>query len=104
MYNVKFNREKFNTAIKRLRNPKSTCLIFKNGKIVLTDCKSVDQCNKALLKIANMIQKLVYKINITDKSVKNMVDCYNVRSTINFTSLEKCIDLRLHLNLKFFTA
>jgi transcription initiation factor TFIID TATA-box-binding protein len=85
---------KFNAAIKRLRNPRSTCLIFKNGKLVLTGCKSVEECNIALFKIAKMIQKLGYKINLTDKNVKNMVGCYNFGFTIDLTSLAKCIGIK----------
>ncbi len=38
--NVEYNKNKFNALILRLKAPKCTCLIFNNGKCVLTGCKA----------------------------------------------------------------
>jgi transcription initiation factor TFIID TATA-box-binding protein len=37
---IEYNEKKFSAAIKRIRDPKSTVLIFNNGKLIITGCKS----------------------------------------------------------------
>jgi transcription initiation factor TFIID TATA-box-binding protein len=88
---IEYNEKKFSAAIKRIRDPKSTVLIFNNGKLIITECKSEDQCNIASQKIAKPIQKLGYNVNIAEKSVKNMVGSIDYGSKIDLISLANSI-------------
>jgi transcription initiation factor TFIID TATA-box-binding protein len=59
--NVKYDKKRFSAAIKRIKDPKCTILIFNNGKLIITGCKSEDQCINIIAsqKISKLIQTLV---------------------------------------------
>lgn len=48
----------------RIREPKTTALIFKSGKIVVTGAKSEDAALLAARKYARIIQKLGFVVSI----------------------------------------
>jgi transcription initiation factor TFIID TATA-box-binding protein len=88
---VKYDKKRFSAAIKRIKDPKCTILIFNNGKLIITGCKTEGQCIIASQKISKLIQRLGYHVNIAEKSVKNMVGSIDYGSKINLTSLAKNI-------------
>jgi transcription initiation factor TFIID TATA-box-binding protein len=88
---IEYNEKRFSAAIKRIRDPKSTVLIFNNGKLIITGCKSEEQCNIASQKIAKSIQKLGYKVRLTDGSVRNLVGSIDYGSKIDLFALAKSI-------------
>ena len=90
-FNVEYKWKRINAVIKRLRNPRCTCKIFSNGNIGLTGCRSIEQCNIAIRKVARMIQKLGYEVKITNKEVNNMVGSFNFGSTIDLVALSTSI-------------
>lgn len=49
---------RFAAVIMRLRDPKTTALIFSSGKMVCTGAKTEEDSNKASRKYAKIIQKL----------------------------------------------
>jgi transcription initiation factor TFIID TATA-box-binding protein len=89
--NVEYKWKKINAVIKRLRNPRCTCKIFSNGNIGLTGCRSIEQCDIAIRKIARMVQKLGYQVKISNKRVTNMVGSFNFGSTIDLVELNTSI-------------
>jgi len=72
-FDVEYSPRKMNALIMRIRNPKSTCLVFKNGKLVLTGCRSVFQASKSVRKFARKIQRFGYEVKLTNRRVANMV-------------------------------
>jgi TATA-box binding protein (TBP) (component of TFIID and TFIIIB) len=40
LIDIEYNEKRFSAAIKRIRDLKSTVLIFNNGKLIITGCKS----------------------------------------------------------------
>eukprot|EP01083_Nonionella_stella_P266928 902302_1 len=56
--NSEYNPKRFAAVIMRIREPKSTALIFKSGKIVITGAKSEDNAWIAGRKYARILQKL----------------------------------------------
>jgi transcription initiation factor TFIID TATA-box-binding protein len=90
-FNVEYKWKKITAVIKRLRNPRCTCKIFSNGNIGITGCKSIEQCDIAIRKIARMIEKLGYEVKITNKEVTNMVGSFNFGSIINLEALTTSI-------------
>jgi transcription initiation factor TFIID TATA-box-binding protein len=90
-FNVEYKWKNINYVIKRLRNPRCTCKIFSNGNIGITGCRSIEQCDIAIRKIARMIQKLGYEVKITNKEVTNMVGSFNFGSTIDLEVLTTSI-------------
>jgi len=87
---VKYDKKRFSAAIKRIKDPKCTVLIFNNGKLIITGCKTEDQF-LFLKKISKFIQNLGYYVNIAEKSVKNIVGSIDYGSKIDLSSLAKSI-------------
>lgn len=47
---AEYNPERFSACIMRIQNPKTTALLFKSGKMVITGAKSVDDAKSAAKK------------------------------------------------------
>ncbi len=75
---VEYNPKQFPGLISRLKDPKSTFLIFRTGKIICTGTTSEEIMNVA---IQNMFKKLILKDII--KEEKPLVKIVNIVSTIN---------------------
>ncbi|CAI0410233.1 unnamed protein product [Linum tenue] len=56
--NAEYNPKRFAAVIMRIREPKTTALIFASGKMVCTGAKSEAQSKMAARKYARIIQKL----------------------------------------------
>merc|ERR1711918_70178 len=58
-YNPKATH-RFTAAVIRLREPKTTALVFNTGKLVVTGAKSEDECKTAARTFAKMVRKCGY--------------------------------------------
>lgn len=56
--NAEYNPKRFAAVIMRIREPKTTALIFASGKMVVTGAKSEDDSKLASRKYARIIQKV----------------------------------------------
>lgn len=56
--NVEYKPKRFAAAIMRIREPKTTALIFKSGKMVCTGAKSEEESRKAAKDYAKQLKKL----------------------------------------------
>jgi transcription initiation factor TFIID TATA-box-binding protein len=56
VYDVEYEPEQFPGAIFKLKEPKSSLLLFKNGKIICTGCKSEKEVQAALEKTAKLME------------------------------------------------
>eukprot|EP00887_Chlorella_sp_A99_P000792 scaffold5.g792.t1 len=56
--NAEYNPKRFAAVIMRIREPKSTALIFASGKMVVTGAKSENEARLAARKYARILQKL----------------------------------------------
>ena len=52
---TEYNPNRFAAVIMRLRNPKTTGLIFSSGKMVITGARSEEECELASRKYARII-------------------------------------------------
>ena len=102
LINVEYKPSKFNAIILRIREPKSTCLVFNNGKLVLTGCKSVMQCNKAIRIIARKIQKLGFKVKLSNQCIENLVGSVNYGSNIDLSKLSELIGFQASFEPELF--
>lgn len=57
----------------RIREPKTTALVFASGKVVVTGAKSEDDSRLASRKYARIIQKLGFEAKFQDFKIQNMV-------------------------------
>jgi transcription initiation factor TFIID TATA-box-binding protein len=56
--NAEYNPKRFAAVIIRIRDPKTTALIFNSGKMVITGAKSEEQSNIAAKRYAKMIKEV----------------------------------------------
>jgi len=85
--NAEYNPKRFAAVIMRIRDPKTTALIFGTGKIVVTGAKSENLAKHAARKYARIIQKLGYNAKFKDFMVQNIVASADVKFPIRLESL-----------------
>ena len=60
--NAEYNPKRFAAVIMRIREPRTTALIFSSGKMVCTGAKSENEARLAARKYARIIQKLGFQV------------------------------------------
>lgn len=68
-WNTEYNPKWFAAAIMKIKNPKTTALVFSSGKMVCTGAKSEDDSKIACKKYAKTIQNLGFEVRFTDFKV-----------------------------------
>lgn len=61
--NAEYNPKRFAAVIMRIREPRTTALIFSSGKMVCTGAKSEEQSRLAARKYARIVQKLGFEVS-----------------------------------------
>ncbi|KAI9332876.1 TATA binding protein [Zopfochytrium polystomum] len=85
--NAEYNPKRFAAVIMRIREPKTTALIFASGKMVVTGAKSEEQSHLASRRYANTIQKLGFPAKFTDFKIQNIVGSCDVKFPIRLEGL-----------------
>ncbi|XP_044086174.1 TATA box-binding protein-like 2 [Neovison vison] len=85
--NAEYNPKRFAAVIMRIREPRTTALIFSSGKMVCTGAKSEEQSRLAARKYARVVQKLGFPARFLDFKVQNMVGSCDVRFAIRLEGL-----------------
>lgn len=78
--NSQYNPKRFGALIMRVVKPKSTALIFKNGKIIITGCRSETEMNLSARKIVKKLKAIVGEDKVEWKSAP---ETCNVVGSIN---------------------
>jgi len=85
--NAEYNPKRFAAVIMRIREPRTTALIFSSGKMVCTGAKSEEDSRLAARKYARIIQKLGFQAKFLDFKVQNMVGSCDVKFPIRLEGL-----------------
>jgi len=85
--NAEYNPKRFAAVIMRIRDPKTTALIFASGKMVVTGAKSEDDSRLASRKYARIIQKLGFNAKFMDFKIQNIVGSCDVKFPIRLEGL-----------------
>ncbi|KAJ9152492.1 hypothetical protein P3X46_026053 [Hevea brasiliensis] len=80
--NSEFFPKRFSAVIMRIKDPKTTALIFASGKMVCTGAKTEAQSKLAARKFARIIQKLGFPAKFRDFRIQNIVASCDVQFTI----------------------
>ncbi|CAD7700023.1 unnamed protein product [Ostreobium quekettii] len=87
--NAEYNPKRFAAVIMRIREPKTTALIFSSGKMVCTGAKSESDSRLAARKYARVIQKLGFdNAKFQDFKIQNIVASCDVRFPIRLEGLQ----------------
>ena len=86
--NAEYNPKRFAAVVMRIRDPKTTALIFGSGKIVVTGAKNEEQSHQAARKYARVIQKVVGAgVEFKEFKVQNVVASIDVKFPIRLEGL-----------------
>ena len=86
--NAEYNPRRFAAVIMRIRDPKTTALIFSSGKMVITGAKSEESAKISCKKYTRIIQRLGYGYaKFLDFRIQNIVASCDVHFPIRLESL-----------------
>ncbi|OMO59597.1 TATA-box binding protein [Corchorus olitorius] len=71
--NIEYDPQRFAALMMRVKEPKTTALIFATGKLVCTGAKTEQLSLTAARKYARIIQKLGYDVKFKGFKIQNMV-------------------------------
>lgn len=86
--NAEYNPKRFAAVIMRIRDPKTTALIFTSGKMVCTGAKSEEFSKDAAKKYAKAIKKVGFSVNMHDFKIQNIVGSCDVGFPISLEGLQ----------------
>jgi transcription initiation factor TFIID TATA-box-binding protein len=86
--NTEYNPEQFPGLVMRIREPKTSALIFSSGKIVSTGARSMRKVKESVKAIIKNLTKIKVKIKTVPKiTVQNMVASGAIGMDLNLNSL-----------------
>lgn len=86
--NTEYNPEQFPGLVMRIKEPKTSALIFSSGKIVCTGAKSMAKVKESIQKIIQNVEKIRIKITADPKiQVQNMVGSGSIGMDLNLNAL-----------------
>ena len=86
--NTEYNPEQFPGLVMRIKDPKTSALIFSSGKVVCTGAKSMTKVKESIAKIITNLGKIKIRIKIKPViKVQNMVASGNIGMDLNLNSL-----------------
>ncbi|CCI42461.1 unnamed protein product [Albugo candida] len=85
--NAEYNPKRFGAVVMRLRDPKTTALIFSSGKIIVTGARSEEYCRLAGRKFTRVIQKLNFPARFEDFRVRNVMGTSDVHFSIRLEGI-----------------
>ncbi|KAK3156918.1 hypothetical protein QOZ80_2AG0113800 [Eleusine coracana subsp. coracana] len=100
--NAEYNPKRFAAVIMRIRDPKTTALVFSSGKMVCTGAKTEEQSKLAARKYARIIQKLGYPAQFRDFKIQNMVASCDVKFPIRLEGLALTCGVFAHYEPEIF--
>lgn len=91
--NTEYNPEQFPGLVIRIKDPKTSALIFSSGKIVCTGARSMDKVEESIKKIIKSLEKINIKITIKPViSIQNIVASGSVGMDLNLNTLAMKLD------------
>lgn len=101
--NAEYNPKRFAAVIMRIRDPKTTALIFSSGKMVCTGAKSETDSRLAARKYARIIQKLgFHSAKFQDFKIQNIVGSCDVSFPIRLEGLQHKHSIFAHYEPELF--
>ncbi|MFH1649416.1 MAG: TATA-box-binding protein [Candidatus Woesearchaeota archaeon] len=86
--NTEYNPEQFPGLVIRIREPKTSALIFSSGKVVCTGARSMEKVEESIQKIIESLKKIGIKITITPKIIiQNIVASGSIGMDLNLNTL-----------------
>ncbi|MCD6463968.1 TATA-box-binding protein [Candidatus Woesearchaeota archaeon] len=86
--NTEYNPEQFPGLVFRIKEPKTSALIFSSGRIVCTGAKSMEKVKESIRNIIENLKKIGVEINIEPEiNVQNIVAAGSIGMDLNLNLL-----------------
>ena len=86
--NTEYNPEQFPGLVIRVKEPKTSALIFSSGKVVCTGARSMDKVEESIKKIIKSLEKINVKITVKPEiKIQNIVASGSVGMDLNLNTL-----------------
>lgn len=85
--NIIYNPKRFSGAICSLKEPKATCLIFKNGQIVCLGARTEEDSFTTIRKLAKILKHFGYGVKLSNFKVQNIVGSFDCQFPINIREI-----------------
>ena len=86
--NTEYNPEQFPGLVIRIKDPKTSALIFSSGKIVCTGARTIEKVQESIKKIIKSLEKINIKIKIKPEiKIQNIVASGSVGMALNLNEL-----------------
>ncbi len=86
--NTEYNPEQFPGLVIRIKEPKTSALIFSSGNVVCTGARSIEKVRESIEKIIKSLEKIGIKIKIKPKiNIQNIVASGSVGMDLNLNTL-----------------
>ncbi|MEK0371271.1 MAG: TATA-box-binding protein, partial [Nitrosopumilus sp.] len=86
--NTEYNPEQFPGLVIRIKDPKTSALIFSSGKVVSTGARTISDVHKSLKKIIKALEKIKIKIKIKPQlTIQNIVASGSIGMVLNLNVL-----------------
>lgn len=86
--NTEYNPEQFPGLVLRIKDPKTSALIFSSGKVVCTGARTLEKVQESINQIIKSLDKIQVKITIQPViKVQNVVASGNVDMDLNLNNL-----------------
>ena len=85
--NAEYNPKRFSAVIMKIRDPKTTALIFSSGRIVCLGAKDEEQSKRACRKFAKIIKSMGYPVIFKEFEIQNIVGSADIKDQISLTRL-----------------
>jgi len=86
--NTEYNPEQFPGLVIRIKEPKTSALIFSSGKVVCTGARTLKEVKESIQKIIKSLLKINIKITIEPKiNIQNIVASGSVGMDLNLNTL-----------------
>jgi len=86
--NTEYNPEQFPGLVMRIKEPKTSALIFGSGNVVCTGARSMAKLREAIQQIIKNVEKLGIKVTANPKvTVQNMVAAGGIEMDLNLNKL-----------------
>ena len=86
--NTEYNPEQFPGLVIRIKDPKTSALIFSSGKVVCTGARTMENVHGSIKKIIKSLEKIGIKIKIKPEvKIQNIVASGSVKMPLNLNVL-----------------
>ena len=91
--NTEYNPEQFPGLVIRIKDPKTSALIFSSGKVVCTGARSMEKVYESIERIIESLKKIGITITIKPKiNIQNIVASGNIGMDLNLNTLAMKLD------------